>query len=595
VAILGALALSGCCGEYAVEVSFVDGDVTEAEVSSIEVYVVDVCPDPETFDGSVADPLRRVEFRLGEPAPSLGDVPEGRYGLLAVARGPGCGMVGHGCEMHDFEACGEGTRRVEVQRRAGPACPPPTECIAGACRAPDSGLPDGGRDTGVDGAFPRTDAGTDAGGPVVITGPPSVDEAVRFGRTGNDRYVAVDAAGGDVYLTGGSREGSGNTLVYFARYPSDLSGTPTELTYTSAAAWGHQIETSDSGQIRMSGHVTGASSIDPGGVIGGFMLAVDRDGTPQWGVGSSLFKRSADYIAGCGHQVGFATAIGPDDATYIYDHYDSRPFLREVAMGGGTTDYQPRDPTARSLLVARYSPSGTRNYVLNSTEDGLATNSEASDLTVVGTDDVVWVGHSTDEAFVSHRTGPAIVRQTFGDASHAMRFLSVESHDGRLVVAGYLTGSFAKDGVTFGVAGERSLFLIAMDVTFTLHWAVSFPGDFPGPTVCGGSDGPISMDIDAGGNIHIAAAYRGSLNIGGTTLDAGGGIFLAGFDSAGDQLYARPMGGGAFVGVHQDSLDAGPDGSLYLAGMFSSDVTFGGQVLNVQGGSDIFLLRLRFP
>ena len=120
---------------------------------ALEVYVVDACLDEPTQPPAGARSMS--SWRRGEPTQPLpGTLPE-RFGVLVLARGSDCAVVGARCVMATRD---DARVVVDLLATTGPAC---ASCDAGRCvmTMPDAGGLDAGVDAGSDGGV---DAAPDA-------------------------------------------------------------------------------------------------------------------------------------------------------------------------------------------------------------------------------------------------------------------------------------------------------------------------------------------------------------------------------------------------------------------------------------------------
>jgi hypothetical protein len=101
-----------------------------------------------------------------------------------------------------------------------------------------------------------------------------------------------------------------------------------------------------------------------------------------------------------------------------------------------------------------------------------------------------------------------------------------------------------------------------------------------------------AVAFDDNGNIYIAGAFQGSIDLGGGALTSAGSddVFLAKLDPKGKHIWSKRLGGSSaeaalFVGA--DKL-----GNMYVTGTFAGSVDFGGGLLTSAGGNDIFVMSL---
>ena len=167
---------------------------------------------------------------------------------------------------------------------------------------------------------------------------------------------------------------------------------------------------------------------------------------------------------------------------YITGRYTgSAPFDALAVTGTGDAD----------LFVAKYDPAGNLTWLTGSTGTGWKT---AASIVVGGSGQVYITG------------------QFFGTLT-------------------ICTESLVGDPVNF------QPFLSCFDADGSLLWQKVFP--------CSGGGSGMDLAARPGGDIVLAGQYAGSLDLGTTTVTAGGGAdpYVAAFNSAGDELWAQVMSG----------------------------------------------------
>jgi len=158
----------------------------------------------------------------------------------------------------------------------------------------------------------------------------------------------------------------------------------------------------------------------------------------------------------------------------------------------------------------------------------------------------------------------------------------------------YLTGLYNSTDFSFGsssnilppaVSGDG--YVMKLDSNGSFVWAINI----------GGTDGDdaTAITVDSRNNIYVAGFFNGSadFNPNGTAMLTAAGVsdaFLAKYDSAGNYIWARRMGGpDDDYGI---SVAAAADGHVYITGHINGNVTFDGTSLTLAtaGGSrDPFL------
>ena len=157
---------------------------------------------------------------------------------------------------------------------------------------------------------------------------------------------------------------------------------------------------------------------------------------------------------------------------------------------------------------------------------------------------------------------------------------------GNIVLTGFFKGYCSFGGVTLRTAQitDPDVFLAKFSSAGLHLWSEHFTN--------GAGDWGNGVAVDTSGNIALVGSFTGSLNLGGTTLFAAGGLtdgFVARFDSAGIHTWSRKIGGGTPDGtdvVNAVAVDS--FGNVLVAGSVSGAVNFGGGTLSALGQFDAF-------
>jgi hypothetical protein len=153
-------------------------------------------------------------------------------------------------------------------------------------------------------------------------------------------------------------------------------------------------------------------------------------------------------------------------------------------------------------------------------------------------------------------------------------------------VSGYYNcGTLNIGSSTLTNAGKNDLFLAKYDANGNVLWAKSAGGKK--------DDEGNSITIDVSGNIYLAGWFSSpEINFGSAVLINVGSddIFLAKYDSNGNVLWAKSVGGTFSDGAYSAAVDA--SGNVYIAGVFNSIIlNFGSTKLVNAGSDDIFLAK----
>lgn len=158
----------------------------------------------------------------------------------------------------------------------------------------------------------------------------------------------------------------------------------------------------------------------------------------------------------------------------------------------------------------------------------------------------------------------------------------------------YIAGCYSNCGLIFPNIttlpnqGASEIFLAKYDTWGNLQWAKSMGGL--------SDDGPPFIYLDEQEQCYVTGyvRYQAFFDQDTVTCYCVNDVFLAQYDKNGKANWAVNMGGTGNEAAM--AIDGSPDGSIYLAGSFSSDY-FNYQSNNIQnsGGSDFFLVKLSKP
>ena len=136
---------------------------------------------------------------------------------------------------------------------------------------------------------------------------------------------------------------------------------------------------------------------------------------------------------------------------------------------------------------------------------------------------------------------------------------------------------------SFPVSSGATSEAFAAHLLSTQDWAHAFPS-----TVSGGAN---AGTYDSDGNIVIVGSFAGSTQLGGATLDAGGGldIFVAKYDGTGNFLWRKGFGNAT---DEQANAVATHSSNSIVVGTFTGTINLGGNDLTAVGASDGFVVEL---
>lgn len=200
-----------------------------------------------------------------------------------------------------------------------------------------------------------------------------------------------------------------------------------------------------------------------------------------------------------------------------------------------------------------------------------------------------------DDIFIAKYSSSGVyqwAKKIGGGQSDTGRSLELDTNED-LIVTGHfrVQADFDPDaGVTNLISnGGNDAFLAKFTDSGSLVWAKNVGGLL--------EDSGSSLQTDDKGHIYFTGSFQGIADFNpeaaGYLLTSVGAndIFLSGFTASGDFIWAKGFGGNADDGGM--ALKTGPDGNIYLTGIFNNVVDFDPDTLNASltafGDTDIFL------
>ena len=145
--------------------------------------------------------------------------------------------------------------------------------------------------------------------------------------------------------------------------------------------------------------------------------------------------------------------------------------------------------------------------------------------------------------------------------------------DGNVYMAGYFQGALALGATNLLSAGGPDIFLAKYDRLGQLLWVRQAGSSALYQTGGFSSDVALGLVTDSAGNVYITGSFAGTANFGGSTLakTSGAALFLAKYSPIGNVLWAIQSGGSG--NVQGQGLCLGPNGSLFVTGIFTGTNT----------------------
>ncbi len=192
--------------------------------------------------------------------------------------------------------------------------------------------------------------------------------------------------------------------------------------------------------------------------------------------------------------------------------------------------------------------------------------------------------------------GVLIWAQKFGGSQDEFAYSVVTDNNNNIWICGtFNSNSLVLGSFTLNNASNITddAFLLKLGPAGNVLWAGRIGGT-------DNEDGK-KITLDSAGNVIIAGDFASPiLSIGGTsftnTNSGTDDIFIAGYDSLGNFIWAATAGGSGGTGYEElYGLAADNHGNVYLGGIYgSATMTIGTQALTNTGGYDIFLSKFKF-
>jgi hypothetical protein len=295
-----------------------------------------------------------------------------------------------------------------------------------------------------------------------------------------------------------------------------------------------------------------------------FLVKFDPAGTPLWArrFGNANF----DYVSDL--------AVDPSGQIVITGSFEN-----DINFGGSTLTSQGQG----DMYVAKFSASGShvfsQRYGGSGSESGAGvTVDDSGNMLLAGQTNGTVVFSLSTVIFTQGGYDMLVVRLTsagslswakgFGGTGDDVARDVAADASGNVFFSGYTNGTVNFGGGARGGAGDDDICLVKLSSAGAHQWSQAFGGT--------GEDLPRALDVDALGNILLAGTFESSVNFGGSTLVSSGSsdIVLAKYSNAGAHQWSKRFGSsGDDRGF---DVSAGPDGSVTLAGVFTSVVNFGG-------------------
>ena len=159
---------------------------------------------------------------------------------------------------------------------------------------------------------------------------------------------------------------------------------------------------------------------------------------------------------------------------------------------------------------------------------------------------------------------------SFGDGTNDLGLGSMALDGGNgIVLAGIYSTSVTFGGATLTPAGGATQGAFVVERSPPSDGSQVWSKGLPQTT-------SLYAAVDSGGNVVLAGAFSGSVNVGGGALTSAGGddILVARLDPSGNHLWSKRFGGGNDDEVNGVAVDG--SGAVLLAGLSTGGIDFGG-------------------
>jgi gliding motility-associated-like protein len=196
-------------------------------------------------------------------------------------------------------------------------------------------------------------------------------------------------------------------------------------------------------------------------------------------------------------------------------------------------------------------------------------------------------GSGGDDIFVIHldKNGNLLWAKAIGGSGSERGQDVFADNNGNVIIGSIFSSPVTVSGQAFDTKGGYDGLLMKFGSDGNLIWAF---------TLGGTSDDQIrGVSIDGNDNIYISGSYSGMINYDplgpGHNLDAGNGIFTARYRPDGHLVWVNSAKGN--VVDYLSLVTVNKKGDVYLSGAFSGSLNFGGSNLNATGTQDIFIAK----
>ena len=413
------------------------------------------------------------------------------------------------------------------------------------------------------------------------------------------RAVATDTSG-NVYVAGYTESSGWVSAGWDTLYEGVLDGFVVSLNRDGTHRWSSYLggasgdrafglATDTMGNVYVAGHTNSSGWVSGGwypafqGYLDGFVVSLAPDGTHRW----------SSYLGGADSDAAYGVATDASGNVYVAGETDSSGWV----SGGWDTSHGSKDGFVVSLT-----PDGTHrwsSYVGGDYDDdsawGVATDASGNVYVAGKTYSSWWASGGWDTSYCG--SGEGFVVSLDSDGTHRWSsYLGADGRDyargvatdasGNVYVAGYTDSAHWVSGGWEPPWGWSSGFVVSLAPDGTHRWS----------SPLGGMDSDIANSVatDASGNVYVAGGTQSSGWVSGgwdTSLDGDRDAFVVSLTRDGTHRWSSYVGGAdsdSAWGVATDS-----SGNVYVAGdTESSGWVFGGWNPSHKGDADGFVVKI---
>jgi hypothetical protein len=201
-----------------------------------------------------------------------------------------------------------------------------------------------------------------------------------------------------------------------------------------------------------------------------------------------------------------------------------------------------------------------------------------------------WVFFLTSDEFAQSAIKGTLTATGSSTASAYGNSIAIDSI-GNLYISGVYSGTATFGTTSITSVGNNDVYVAKFNADGTFAWVRTAGGSL--------NEGCNGIAIDKSGNLIITGYFNGNMVVNNTSLTSSGfeDIYLIKYSTAGAFVWARKAGGASINDIGK-SIVTDSNGSIYLTGSYSGNVSFAGGPFNVgpalnsvTGSTDIFIAK----